>query len=58
MENKYKVRTVLQAIAEDLQSDKITMRQAREKLYLCGWFNYLPSEAQVDKAVADHMYKH
>lgn len=40
-------RTTLQAISEGLESGKMTMRQAQEKLYFCGWFNYVPSPKQV-----------
>lgn len=44
-------RTTLQAISEGLESGKMTMRQAQEKLYFCGWFNYVPSPEQVTATI-------
>ena len=47
--NKYDIPNILQSTAAKLKSGKITMRQAQERLYNAGWFNYIPSEAQVLK---------
>lgn len=51
----YNIPTIHESIANKLKSGKITMRQAREKLYLAGWFNYVPSEAQVLKLLGRYM---
>lgn len=42
-----KIKNVLHSTKDKLAEGAITMREARETLYHCGWFNYLPSEAQV-----------
>lgn len=41
------ILTVDRSTLRDYQSGKITLREAREIFCKCGWFNYVPSEAQV-----------
>lgn len=43
-----KARNILQSISDKLNAGSINMRTAREELYFAGWFNYLPSEEQVE----------
>jgi hypothetical protein len=53
--NKYNIPNILRSTADKLKSGKITMRQAQERLYKAGWFNYVPSEAQVLKLLEKYI---
>lgn len=38
------VKNILKSLYDDIESDRITYRQAGVKLYRAGWFNFIPDE--------------
>jgi len=46
MANEYNIPSLIQSLRRKLETEQMTMRQVRERLYWAGWFNFVPSEEQ------------
>lgn len=54
MKKELKCKNILESTLDDIYSGKISIREARERMYRAGWFNYIPDEDELMKLLLNY----